>query len=295
MSKMAEHIHDIEHEQAADEAATNDHCQQDICCGDDSPLCTYYIAPKADNLAADACVARTAHYAPAPTDPAADLADMLIGAIRRNEVLSALLGHFDAAGVNAIIDYLACYRAHAEAGQRIAQHVHARMETMEPHTEAVATVSITQSDDAAGIGSLREAPNDVAPDTVCYSDNVSDTYCDKDLDEGNIIWTMDPDSGVTCPDCLREMAQDEVGVNRQRKLLSLGPIKVPDDVDARLETVLTGYSAHQLREDIRAIMRAGGEAPPDIAERTWWPADLVREITEWHEAGRPTPDPAKTF
>ena len=46
-------------------------------------------------------------------------------------------------------------------------------------------------------------------------------------------------------------------------------------------------TALQLREDIRAIMRAGGEVPAKIAERTWWPADLIREITEWHDAGRP--------
>lgn len=46
-------------------------------------------------------------------------------------------------------------------------------------------------------------------------------------------------------------------------------------------------TALELREDIRAIMRAGGEVPAGIAERTWWPADLIREITEWHDAGRP--------
>ena len=44
------------------------------------------------------------------------------------------------------------------------------------------------------------------------------------------------------------------------------------------------YSAAQLRDECRAIMRAGGDEPPSDH---WWPADLVREITEWHDAGRP--------
>ncbi len=49
----------------------------------------------------------------------------------------------------------------------------------------------------------------------------------------------------------------------------------------------TTYTASELREDIRAIMRNGGNVPPKIAERTWWPEDLIREITEWDRLGRP--------
>ena len=55
------------------------------------------------------------------------------------------------------------------------------------------------------------------------------------------------------------------------------------------------YSALELRQDIRAIMRNGGRIPQDVADRSWWAEDLVREITEWHDAGRPTPDPARTI
>jgi len=44
------------------------------------------------------------------------------------------------------------------------------------------------------------------------------------------------------------------------------------------------YSAQQMREEIRAMMR--GDLQPNECW-SWWPADLIREITEWHDDGRP--------
>ena len=49
------------------------------------------------------------------------------------------------------------------------------------------------------------------------------------------------------------------------------------------------YSAGQLRDELRAIMRAGSDASAvEASTDQWWPADLIREVTEWHDAGRPT-------
>ena len=65
----------------------------------------------------------------------------------------------------------------------------------------------------------------------------------------------------------------------------------PDQVDcpACAELVGTVYTAHQLREELRAIMRAGGDAAPvEAATGHWWPGELLREVTEWHDAGQPT-------
>ena len=46
------------------------------------------------------------------------------------------------------------------------------------------------------------------------------------------------------------------------------------------------YSASQLRDEVRA---AGGDASEvEAATDHWWPADLIREVTEWHDSGRPT-------
>lgn len=44
------------------------------------------------------------------------------------------------------------------------------------------------------------------------------------------------------------------------------------------------YLAHELREDVRAMMRGDLQSEDHW---TWWPGDLIREVTEWHDAGRP--------
>ena len=77
------------------------------------------------------------------------------------------------------------------------------------------------------------------------------------------------------------------GDGRDNLVLHMGTmftITIPPTGDQPLSLPMAAF---RLRADIRAIMRAGGEVPADIAKRSWWPEDLIREVTEWHDAGRP--------
>ena len=62
--------------------------------------------------------------------------------------------------------------------------------------------------------------SDHIDDVLHYSDNESDTYCDIDLDDRLVMWTDDPDAGVTCLRCIDEMDNDKIGVNRRRETLA---------------------------------------------------------------------------
>ena len=57
----------------------------------------------------------------------------------------------------------------------------------------------------------RLQPDDI--ENVHYSDNDSDTYCDRDLDAGNTIYTDVP-TDTTCPVCLAELRRDNRLANR---------------------------------------------------------------------------------
>ena len=97
-----------------------------------------------------------------------------------------------------------------------------------------------------------------------------------------LLKEVDPDAQLT-----EIGAIPDNGDGRDDVIIYMGTmftITIPPTGDQPLSLPM---SAFRLREDIRAIMRAGGDVPEDIAERTWWPADLIREITEWHDNRRP--------